>query len=124
MNINSAPPIFSRIVLVVSAFVMVGVLYIFVSFALEPAYQVPPTPPKKAEVFNPKADVSQNPAFNELKKDFMEPVPDMPVGRENPFKSIIEPAADTATPTAVPRARLQLSPVATGTEVLTETESE
>ncbi len=123
MNINSAPPIFSRIVLAVSALVMVGVLYIFVSFALEPAYQVPPTPPKKAEVFNPKADVSQNPAFNELKKDYMEPVPDMPVGRDNPFQSIITPAA-TGTPTSVPRARLQLSPVATGTEVLTETETE
>ena len=117
MKLSSAPPILSRIILAVSAICMVGVVFIFVSRALEPANIIPAAPPKKAEVFNPKADVSQNPSFNQLQEAHMEPVPDMPMGRPNPFDSIVESSerAGSAEGIAVPRSKLQIVPVATTT---------
>ncbi|MBD3281899.1 hypothetical protein GF391_04085 [Candidatus Uhrbacteria bacterium] len=117
MKINGAPPIFSRILFAVSALVMVGVVFIFVSRALEPANIIPVAPPKKAEKFNPKADVSNNPSFDQLQEDHIKDVPDMPMGRENPFQSIVTPAATTTnSQRSVPRSGLRLAPVATNTE--------
>jgi len=123
MKFTKAPPILSRIILAVSALVMVGVVFIFVSRALEPADIVPTARPKKAEVFNPKADVSKHPAFVDLEEEYMEPVPDMPVGRDNPFNSIVTPAAPTpAEGVAVPRSQLHIAPVgSTSTESTTST---
>jgi hypothetical protein len=120
MILAKAPPILSRIIMVVSALVLVGAVFIFVSRTLEPADIIPVTPPKKAEVFNPKADVSKHPAFRDLESDYMDPVPDMPVGRENPFNSVVAPMGSVgAEGVAVPRSQLRIVPVgsATGTVV-------
>jgi hypothetical protein len=125
MKFTKAPPIFSRIVLAVSALVMVGVVFIFVSRAIEPANIIPATKPKKAEAFNPKADVSKHPTFVELDEAYMDPVPDMPIGRENPFNSIVTPAAPKPSEgVAVPRSQLKIAPIATTTtDAATTTET-
>jgi len=116
MILTKAPPILSRIIMAISALVMVGAVFIFVSRTLEPADIIPATPPKRAEVFNPKADVSKHPAFGKLEADYMDPVPDMPVGRENPFNSVLAPTGSGQTGgVAVPRSQLRIVPVGTAT---------
>ncbi|MDF1496579.1 MAG: hypothetical protein P1P90_00785 [Patescibacteria group bacterium] len=115
MKFTKAPPILSRIIMAISALAMVGVVFMFVSRALKPVDILPATPAKKAEVFNSKADISKHPAFAELEEDYMEPVPDLPIGRENPFNTIVTPDASSATEEgiAVPRSKLKISPVIT-----------
>lgn len=119
MKLDGAPPIFSRIMLAVSALIVVGVVFIFVSKSLEPANIIPAALPKKAEKFNPKADVSEHPVFPVLVDYHMEPVPDMPMGRDNPFDSIIKEATTTVQSGQtgqVPRSGLRLSPINTSTQ--------
>jgi len=109
---HHAPPIFSRILLVISSLLMVAVVYVFISRALEPAPIVSPSPMKQAETFNAKADVSKNPAWKKLQATFMEPVPDMPIGRSNPFETLVN-ETPTAAPVGntVPRSELRIAPV-------------
>ncbi len=111
MIFTKAPPILSRVIMAISALIMVGAVFIFVSRALEPVDIIPATPIKKAEIFNPKADVSKHPVFKDLKQEFMNPVPDMPMGRDNPFNSIVTPSTQNpAEGIAVPRSQLRIAP--------------
>ncbi|MFZ6015976.1 MAG: hypothetical protein ACOYUZ_06540 [Patescibacteria group bacterium] len=117
-----APPLLSRILLAASSVIAVGVIFIFVSRALEPANIPPPTPLKTAEQFNPKADVSNHPVFKDLETGNITPVPDMPLGRENPFIAV--PSAPTTTipaeGVAIPGSRLRVVPApveATGSDM-------
>jgi hypothetical protein len=123
MKLASAPPILSRIILAVSALILVGVAFIVISRAIEPADMILATPPKKADTFNPKADVSKHPAFSELQDTHMDPVPDMPIGRENPFDTIVTPSEPVPTEgVAVPRSQLRIAPVPTSTITTTTTD--
>ncbi|MBU2566332.1 hypothetical protein KKG46_02100 [Patescibacteria group bacterium] len=88
MELNYNPPLLSRIILAVSALIAVGVIFVFVSRALEPVPQPPLPPLRQADSFNPKADISQNSAFHKLQTKDMVAVPDLPMGRENPFIAI------------------------------------
>jgi hypothetical protein len=126
MNLKKAPPILSRILLAISSLVMVGVVFYFVSKSLEPVELIPPMPPRQAEVFNPKADISKNPAFQKLQPTHMEPVPDLPMGRANPFDPVSFGSAEIIESggVSVPRSALRLVPVSTTTqdsESVTET---
>jgi len=91
-----APPLLSRILLVVTAIMAVSIIFIFVSRALEPVVMPPPLPVKQAQSFSPKADVSKNIVFGELQ---LQPaaIPDFPSGRDNPFKSPFAKEASTGT---------------------------
>ncbi len=125
MNSQKAPPILSRILLALSSLIMVGAVFYYVSRALEPVDVIPPPMPKQAEAFNPKADVSKNPAFQKLEPAHMDPVPDLPQGRSNPFETV---AVDTAEiiaggGLAVPRSALRLVPVSTTTDEAVTTTS-
>jgi len=107
MEPKAAPPLFARIILGISALVTVGAVYWFVSQALEQAPMPNVPPPRNAQKFNPKADVSKNPVFAWLESKFMAPLPDMPMGRDNPFLPIIQTGAtgtiggQTSPPTQV-----------------------
>jgi hypothetical protein len=82
---GSAPPLFARILLGISALLTVGVVYWFLSKTLE-ATPTPTVPPiRKAQGFNPKADISKQPIFQLLDDKYLVVAPDMPLGRENPF---------------------------------------
>lgn len=127
MNLKKAPPILSRILLALSSLIMVGAVFYYVSQALEPVDIIPAPPPKQAETFNPKADISKNPAFQKLQQTHMEPVPDMPQGRSNPFEAVTVGTAEIISSGGlpVPRSALRLVPVATNTaDMATTTESE
>lgn len=117
MKLGHAPPLLSRLLLAVSSIVMVGVVFVFVSRALEPAPIAPPTPPKKAETFNPKADVSKHVVFPQLQTTFMIDVPDLPMGRDNPFVPVAKPTTtSTAIPSegiAIPGSQLRIVPAQT-----------
>jgi hypothetical protein len=93
MEPKAAPPLFARIILGISALVTVGAVYWFVSQALEQAPMPNVPPPRSAQKFNPKADVSKNPVFAWLESKFMAPLPDLPMGRENPFVPIMQAGA-------------------------------
>ncbi|MFA6099517.1 MAG: hypothetical protein WC750_01400 [Patescibacteria group bacterium] len=85
MALKIAPSLFARILLGISALLAVGVVYWFLSKTLEslPMSTIPT--PRKAQGFNPKADISKQPIFNELQDKFIVTAPDMPLGRDNPF---------------------------------------
>lgn len=85
MPMKSAPPIFARITLGVSALVMVGVVYYYISQAIKDAPPPPSLPLRQAQGFNVKADVTKNKVFNQLDESVLQPIPDYPMGRENPF---------------------------------------
>jgi len=97
MEPKAAPPLFARIILGISALLTVGAVYWFVSQALEQAALPNIPPPRQAQKFNPKADVSQHPVFAWLESKFMVPVPDMPMGRDNPFLPVIMQTGATGT---------------------------
>ncbi|MDD5438439.1 MAG: hypothetical protein PHC70_04840 [Patescibacteria group bacterium] len=82
---GSAPPLFARILLGISALLTVGVVYWFLSGYLE-ALPTPTVPPlRRAQGFNPKADITKQPIFQILSDKYIVTAPDMPLGRENPF---------------------------------------
>ncbi len=117
MNLKKAPPILSRIILALSSLIMVGVVFYYVSRSLEPVDIPPPAPLRQAESFNPKADVSKNPVFQKLVPTHMDPVPDLPQGRPNPFEEVSIGASTIVTDDglSVPRSSLRLVPVASST---------
>ena len=88
LNTNYRPPLLSRITLIVTTVLVVGAIFMFVSRAFEPAPLPQVAPAKKAEAFNPKADVSKHIVFGTLETSTMQDVPDLPVGRNNPFLSL------------------------------------
>lgn len=90
MEEKIAPPLFARIMLGVSALVMVGVVYWFLSNAMASMPLPVIGPAKSAKSFNPKADVSKNPVFNKLDEKYLSGVPDLPTGRDNPFSPAIQ----------------------------------
>ncbi len=94
---KSAPPIFARITLGVSALVMVGVVYYYVSQAIKDTPLPPSSPMRQAQGFNVKADVTKNKVFNQLDESALQPIPDYPMGRENPFVPLSLENAVTST---------------------------
>jgi len=129
MDLKYAPPLLSRILLVVASILVVGAVFIFVSRALEPIPAAPTAPVRQAQSFNPKADVSKHIVFPVLQ---LEPsvIPDFPEGRANPFVSPFAAATATATGAAAasinaavqtPNTHLQTSATPAKTNVLTGT---
>ncbi|MDD5726419.1 MAG: hypothetical protein PHC53_03355 [Patescibacteria group bacterium] len=104
---SSAPPLFARILLGISALVAVGVVYWFFSNALQSAPMPTVPPPRQAQSFNPKADVVKNPVFPLLENKYQSGIPDMPVGRENPFLPL-NYALQLSAVTTVPPGGLQV----------------
>ncbi len=107
---------------------MVGVVFYYVSRALEPVDTSLVVPPRQAESFNPKADVSKNPVFQKLVPAHMDPVPDLPQGRSNPFEAVPVSTSEIISGGGlpVPRSALRLVPVSTSTDAsssVTSTES-
>lgn len=130
MDLNRpAPPLLSRILLALSALLLVGVVYLFASRALEEAPQPPPAPLRQAKNFDPRADISKNPSFTTL-EDRGAAIPDMPIGRANPFVSLAKPAETTiqgAPTTTLPTKTvkgtdIQIVPVAPPVNLATSTE--
>ncbi|HPN15278.1 MAG TPA: hypothetical protein PLF71_04165 [bacterium] len=115
MSMKSAPPIFARITLGVSALVMVGVVYYYVSQAIKEAPLPPVSPLRQAQGFNVKADVTKNTVFNQLNETILQPIPDYPMGRSNPFVPLSLESAGTSTVPAgglaVPDSSLKIVPV-------------
>ena len=114
MNLSSpAPPLLSRILLAATALLVVGVAYWFLSRALEQEPGPPLPPVRHAQNFNPKADVSKNKVFPSLNLESAT-VPDLPIGRDNPFLPLTAPvqpgAATTVAP--IPGSNFRISPVA------------
>lgn len=89
MELNYSPPLLSRILLAVTAVLAIAVAFVFLSRALAPAVSPEAQPIRQAQTFNPKADVAKNPVFPEL-RTVDSAVPDMPMGRSNPFVSPFE----------------------------------
>lgn len=120
MAIKIAPSLFARILLGISALLAVGVVYWFLSNSLEslPASTIPP--PRQAQGFNPKADISKQPVFKALEDKFLIVAPDMPIGRDNPFL----PYKPSGTPEVPPeglsipgtKLKIMMAPVVTSTE--------
>lgn len=115
MSIKSAPPIFARITLGVSALIMVGVVYYYVSQAIKETPLPPASQIRQAQGFNVKADVTKNSVFNQLDESVLQPIPDYPMGRENPFVPLNLENATTSTIPAqglvVPDSSLKIVPV-------------
>ncbi len=84
MSLKKAPPLLSRLLLVVSSILAVGALFLFFSQALEPVDVPLLSFPKVARPFNPKADVSENPSFQRMHLPNMT-VPEFQQGKDNPF---------------------------------------
>lgn len=117
MSMKNAPPIFARITLGFSALVMVGVVYYYVSQVIKDAPLPPSSPIRQAQGFNVKADVTKNAVFNQLNETIIQPIPDYPIGRVNPFVPLsLEDAATSTIPAgglAVPDTSLKIVPVQT-----------
>lgn len=117
MSMKNAPPIFARITLGLSALVMVGVVYYYISQAIKEAPLPPVSPLRQAQGFNVKADVTKNAVFNQLDESILQPIPDYPMGRSNPFVPLsLENASTSTVPVeglAVPDTSLKIVPVQT-----------
>jgi lipoprotein-anchoring transpeptidase ErfK/SrfK len=93
---RSAPPIFSRIIMVLMAIASLGAAFWFGMQALEPV-PVPPPPPAKSRVtFNPNVDVSKNTVFQRLEPLGPATIEPGELGRVNPFVPIMAPSTSTA----------------------------
>lgn len=128
MDLNRpAPPLLSRILLAVSALLVVGVVYYFVSGALEEPPQPPPAPLRQAKGFDPRADISKNPSFPSLQESVLV-LPDMPLGRPNPFLPLSGGKTASATTTAktvsVPGTDIRVVPVSPAANQSTTTNYE
>ncbi len=115
MDLNYAPPLLSRILLAVSALILVGVVFVFVSRALEQTPSEAILVQRRAQSFNPKADVSKNPVFPQLQTAYMQAVPDLPMGRDNPF---LAPGMVAATSGAILAPNKMLPKTTTSTPTL------
>jgi len=111
----SNPPLLSRIILVISSIIVVGVVFFFASSALEPVPVQPPPPARSAAAFNPKADISKHPVFPQLETKDMVEVPDLPMGRQNPFLGLSQ-SASTRTLNMLPGTNIRALPPAAESE--------
>lgn len=85
----------------------------FVSRALEQPQSNDVTVQKRAQTFNSKADVSKNPVFPLLKTNDLQAVPDLPMGRDNPF--MVAGSAPVATSSIMAPNKMLPGKVATST---------
>lgn len=104
MSLKKAPPLLSRVLLVVSSILAVGALFLFFSQALEPVDVPLLSFPKVVRPFNPKADVSENPSFQRMHLPNMT-VPEFQQGKDNPFLP-----ASTSTRTEAPTTTTEGAP--------------
>ncbi len=116
---GNAPPLFARILLGISALLTVGVVYWFLSNSLE-AMPTPTVPPlRKAQGFNPKADITQQPVFQALEDKYIVTAPDMPLGRGNPFMPF-KPGTVDVPPEGLPipgtKLKIMMAPAVTSTQ--------
>lgn len=121
MEQKNSPPLFARIMLGVSALLTVGVVYWFLSKALEATPTPEASVPKAAQSFNTRADVTKNAVFPRLEQKYFVDIPDMPVGRENPFLALDNVSATSAE--SIPKggapaknSKLRINPAVTSTE--------
>lgn len=116
---GSAPPLFARILLGISALLTVGVVYWFLSGYLE-ALPTPTVPPlRRAQSFNPKADITKQQFFQTLSDKYIVTAPDMPLGRENPFlpyKSGALEVPPEGLPIPGTKLKIIMAPAVTSTE--------
>ena len=125
MNYKSSPPLLARILLGVTALLTVGVVYWFLSKTLEslPTPSVPP--PRQAKSFNPRADVAKNPAWPLLEATYLTGLPDMPLGRGNPFVPVQATSSSSVPPGGlqVPGSKIKIvpAPASTSTALPTST---
>lgn len=92
-----SPSLFSRLLLIVAVAASLVAAYWVVAQALEPV-PIPELPRTAPTVrFDPKADVSQHPVFEQLQPIGPATVERGPVGRQNPFVPAATSSAATIT---------------------------